>query len=137
MNLDFLTELPAGTLVLENTADLGAPPAWLHEAPALALRFPKWTDGRAYSQARLLRSRLRYAGPLIATGDVLVDMLPLLQRCGFDAVQLRADQDLQAARRVLGHFDDHRSHYQADLISKLPHFSRDGGGPERRPELRA
>jgi hypothetical protein len=61
---------------------------------AVVLHFPKWTDGRAYSQAVLLRARLRFAGEIRATGEVLADMLPLLRRCGFDAVQLRADQQL-------------------------------------------
>ena len=66
----------------------------------VALHFPKWVDGRAYSQARLLRARWRFAGQLRATGDVLVDMLPLLHRTGFDAVVLRADQREDAARRA-------------------------------------
>ena len=64
----------------------------------VALQFPKWIDGRAYSQARLLRVALRFGGEVRATGEVLVDMLPLLQRTGFDAVQLRADQSLEAGR---------------------------------------
>jgi uncharacterized protein (DUF934 family) len=74
------------------------------------LQFPKWTDGRAYSQAVLLRGRLRYAGELRASGEVLADMLPLLRRCGFDAVQMRADQSLATAQRALGFFS---THYQS------------------------
>jgi uncharacterized protein (DUF934 family) len=66
------------------------------------LQFPKWTDGRAYSQAVLLRGRVRYSGEIRASGDVVADMVPLLARCGFDAVQLRADQRLETAQRVLG-----------------------------------
>jgi uncharacterized protein (DUF934 family) len=49
------------------------------------LHFPKFSDGRAYSQARLLRSRLGYRGELRATGNVLQDQLPFLLRCGFDS----------------------------------------------------
>jgi uncharacterized protein (DUF934 family) len=75
----------------------------------VVLQFPKWTDGRAYSQAVLLRGRLAYAGTVAASGQVLTDMLPLLRRCGFDAVQLRADQQQGHARRALGYFD---AHYQ-------------------------
>jgi uncharacterized protein (DUF934 family) len=71
------------------------------------LQFPKWTDGRAYSQAVLLRGRLRFTGEIRAQGEVLADMLPLLRRCGFNAVQLRADQKLETAQRALGYFDDH------------------------------
>jgi len=101
--------LPAGTLRLDNAADVIAGADEIRRHAAVALHFPRWTDGRAYSQAVLLRGRLRYAGTVIATGEVLADMLPLLRRCGFDGVQLRADQSLQAAQRALGYFD---SHYQ-------------------------
>ena len=51
----------------------------------IALHFPKFSDGRAYSQARLLRGRLGYAGELRATGGVLQDQLPFMLRCGFDS----------------------------------------------------
>lgn len=53
----------------------------------IALHFPKFTDGRAYSQARLLRGRLGYRGELRATGAVFLDQLPFLLRCGFDAFE--------------------------------------------------
>ncbi len=115
--------LPQDVLTFENTDDVNARADEVKAARRIALRFPKWTDGRAYSQARLLRSRLRYDGELVATGEVLVDMLPLLQRSGFDAVQLRADQDRGAAERALGFFGS-QGHYQADLVSKLPLFAR-------------
>ncbi len=107
-------------LTFENTDDVTTHADEVRTALRIALRFPKWTDGRAYSQARLLRSRMRFEGELVATGEVLVDMLPLLQRSGFDAVQLRADQDRAAAERALGFFS---GHYQADLVSKLPYFA--------------
>lgn len=99
--------LPAEALALDNTADVLAEGAGLAGREAVLLNFPKWTDGRAYSQAVLLRGRLRFAGEIIATGDVLVDMLPLLQRCGFSAVRLRADQNVESARRALGFFGRH------------------------------
>ncbi len=111
------TPPPAEALVLDNDADVLALGAGIHRHARVVLRFPKWTDGRAYSQAVLLRGRLRYAGEIVATGDVLADMLPLLRRCGFDAVQLRADQRVETAQRALGYFD---THYQT-----VP--------PERRP----
>ena len=87
----------------------------------IALHFPKWTDGRAYSQARVLRARLRFAGELRATGDVLVDMLPLLSRTGFDAVQLRAGESESSARRALTLVTDH---YQGDVHQPRPQFAR-------------
>jgi uncharacterized protein (DUF934 family) len=51
----------------------------------VALNFPRFTDGRAYSQARLLRRRLGFSGELRAEGDVLRDQLLFMRRCGFDA----------------------------------------------------
>lgn len=110
--MQFLTTdqvLPADTLVLDNTADVLALEAGLPHHRTVQLHFPKWTDGRAYSQAALLRGRLRYVGDIVASGDVLADMLPLLRRCGFTAVQLRADQKVESAQRALGFFD---AHYQ-------------------------
>lgn len=94
-------------LVLNNTDDVLLLTDQIRAHKAVVLQFPKWTDGRAYSQAVLLRGRLRYSGEIRATGEVLADMLPLLQRCGFDAVQLRADQKLETAQRALGYFGNH------------------------------
>ena len=99
--------LPAAALQLANTADVLTRADEIRGYAAVALHFPKWTDGRAYSQAVLLRGRVRYPGEIIATGDVMADLLPLLRRCGFDAVQLRADQKLESAQRALGFFDNH------------------------------
>lgn len=113
-------DVPVGVL-LANTDDVRRVAADLPRLGLIALDFPKWTDGRAYSQARLLRARLRYAGELRASGQVLVDMLPLLQRTGFDAAALRADQDEQAARRALSFFP---GHYQADPLAPAPRFGR-------------
>lgn len=112
---------PADALALDNTADVLALAAEVQRAPVVVLHFPKWTDGRAYSQAVLLRGRLRYAGEIRATGDVLVDMLPLLRRCGFDAVQLRADQNPETAVRTLGFIP---AHYQGDSTGAHPLFAR-------------
>lgn len=92
----------------------------LDDVDRVELQFPKFTDGRAYSQAFLLRRRLGFQGELRATGDVLVDQLQLLQRCGFDSAVLRADQDLAIAQRQLGHFD---SFYQGDAVDALPLFA--------------
>lgn len=117
--------LPTGVM-LPNTLDLDTLAADLRGPRArlslVVLEFPKWTDGRAYSQARLLRTRYRFDGELRASGEVLVDMLPLLQRTGFDAVQLRHDQSIEAAVRALGFF---AGHYQGDVLQPLPAFARD------------
>lgn len=84
------------------------------------LHFPKFTDGRAYSQAFLLRRRLGFTGELRATGDVLIDQLVQLQRTGFDAAVLRADQDPALASVQFGRFD---GFYQGDAVHVRPHFS--------------
>ena len=104
-----------------NDADIHQLAPDLHRIALVVLDFPKWTDGRAYSQGHVLRSRLRYRGEVRATGDVLVDMLPLLHRTGIDAVQMRHDQSEEDARRVLGLVTDH---YQGDVVQTRPLFSR-------------
>ena len=65
------------------------------------LQFPAFTDGRAYSQAFLLRRRLSFAGELRATGDVLIDQLLQMQRTGFDVAVLAEGVDASAAQRQL------------------------------------
>lgn len=107
--------LPATALRLGNTDDVLARAAEIRRHAVVVLQFPKWTDGRAYSQAVLLRARLRYSGEIVASGDVVADMAPLLRRCGFDAAQLRADQSRETALRTLGQFD---RHYQATLAER-------------------
>ena len=116
------TDVPVGVL-LPNTADVEALAADLPRIALVALEFPKWVDGRAYSQAHVLRARLRYAGEVRATGDVVVDMMPLLQRSGFDAVVLREGQRQASAERALGFFP--AGHYQGDVLQPQPHFARE------------
>jgi len=108
-------------VVVPNAVDVADLRADLSRLALVVLQFPKWTDGRAYSQARLLRARLRFGGEIRAAGQVLVDMLPLLQRSGFDAVQLRDDQSLDSAQRALRFF---ASHYQGDVLEPRPLFAR-------------
>ena len=83
------------------------------------LHFPKFTDGRAYSQARLLRQRLKFAGEIRATGDVLIDQLVQMARCGFDVAVLREGVDVADAQRQ---FDRFHAFYQGDVAHPLPHF---------------
>ncbi len=112
--------MPVGVAV-PNDTDIEELVDDLPRLALVSLHFPKWTDGRAYSQARLLRSRYRYTGEVRATGDVVVDMMPLLKRTGFDAVALRADQSIETAERALGFFP---GHYQGDLQEHRPLFAR-------------
>lgn len=113
-------DLPVG-LTLNNVDDVEGLAADLPRLALIALAFPKWTDGRAYSQAHLLRARLRFRGEIRATGDVLVDMLPLLARTGFDAVVLRPGENEASARHALTLVTDH---YQGDVVQTRPQFAR-------------
>ena len=114
-------DVPVGVL-LPNTTDVEDIAADLPRIALVALEFPKWVDGRAYSQAHVLRARLRYAGEIRATGEVLVDMMPLLQRCGVDAVVLRDGERQASAERALGFFP--AGHYQGDVLQANPLFAR-------------
>lgn len=76
----------------------------------VAVRFMQATDGRGYSIARLLRRRYGWQGPLRATGDVGIDQIGYLRRCGFDQFELRDGVDVDAARIALRGFSER---YQA------------------------
>ncbi len=88
------------------------------------LDFPKFTDGRAFSQAFLLSRRLGFKGEICAHGDVLIDQLAQMQRSGFTHAVLRADQDLNVAERVLAAYPGSRvGTYQGDARSAHPRFA--------------
>ena len=101
-------------VLLENTDDVQALAGDFDKLALIAVRFPKFTDGRGYSSARLLR-RLGWKGELRAVGDVLRDQLFYMTRCGFDAFALREDQDAQSA---LTAFDDFTTPQDHDLIGR-------------------
>jgi uncharacterized protein (DUF934 family) len=83
------------------------------------LNFPKFTDGRAFSQAYLLRRRLGFQGEIRATGDVLIDQLVQMERSGFDVAVLREDQNMAFAQVQ---FERYKGFYQADAVTISPHF---------------
>ena len=105
-------------LVLSNDSDPRL--ADLSGITAVELQFPKFTDGRAFSQAFLLRRRLGFTGTIRATGDVLIDQLQQMQRSGFSQAVLRADQNLAHGQALLARFP---AFYQGDAVQPLPHFS--------------
>jgi len=70
----------------------------------IAIHFAKFTDGRGYSLARLLRERYRYTNELRATGDVLQDQLFYLKRSGFNAFAIRTDKNIDGALKSLNDF---------------------------------
>ena len=83
----------------------------------IALEFPKFTDGRCYSYARLLRDRFAYHGEIRAVGDVLRDQLFFMQRCGIDSFRLREDKDAEDALKGLSDFT---VNYQTASDEALP-----------------
>ena len=107
-------------LQLSNDADPLTDELNLDGVERIELNFPKFTDGRAFSQAYLLRRRLRFAGDIRATGDVLIDQLVQMQRSGFSSAVLREGVDPAAAQRQ---FDRYASFYQGDAVQTAPHFA--------------
>jgi phosphoadenosine phosphosulfate reductase len=123
-------ESPEGSVALANSTDPASVQAALGAATQVRLEFPKWTDGRAYSQARLLRQRLHFRGDIRATGDVVVDMAPLLARCGFSSAVLRAGESRASAEQALRLVT---VDFQPNYPPPRPGGSSDGRGLEQEP----
>lgn len=104
-------------LQLANDADPRT--ANLEGIRVVELQFPRFTDGRAFSQAFLIRRRLGFNGEIRATGDVLVDQLLQMQRSGFTQAVLRADQSVEHARTLLALYP---AFYQGDAVHPAPRF---------------
>lgn len=102
-------------------ADIAAGGA-LQGVDRVELDFPKFTDGRAFSQAVLLRRRYGFAGDIRATGDVLIDQLVQMQRSGFTSAVLAVGQNPEAAERQ---FARYQAFYQGDAQQPRPLFSRE------------
>jgi phosphoadenosine phosphosulfate reductase len=91
-------------------------PAQLAEAahrPLVALNFAKFADGRAFSYGELLRERFGFTGELRAVGDVLLDEIPLMRRCGFTAFEVTDAPTLRALRE--GYARGFSLHYQPSV----------------------
>ena len=82
----------------------------------IAVDFPSFTDGRGYSSARILREA-GYTGELRAQGDVLVDQIPLMRRCGFDSFAPEAEVDLAVLDAAL---ERYAHHYQPAADAVVP-----------------
>ena len=112
-----VADAPASTLALANDTDAQA--VAFDGIAQIVLNFPKFSDGRAFSQAYVLRRR-GFAGDIRAQGDVLIDQLLQMQRSGFSSAVLRADQDAAHGQKLLGHYS---SFYQGDAIG-APRFQQ-------------
>src|SRR5512132_2449085 len=106
-------------LALANDADVQQ--VALDGVDRIELDFPKFSDGRAFSQAYLLRRRRKFAGDIRATGDVLIDQLVQMQRTGFSSAVLKEGKDPAEAGRQ---FDRYNAFYQADTVVPRPLFAR-------------
>ena len=118
------TEIAENILQIANDADLAALAAdgALAGIERIELQFPKFTDGRAYTQAVLLRRRYQFAGDIRATGDVLIDQLVHMHRSGFTSAVLAPGVDASAAQRQ---FERYAAFYQGDVLEPRPLFARE------------
>ena len=120
--LSFKDHTPSsGTSVICIANDADPREVSLEGVKRIDLHFPKFTDGRAYSQAFLLRRRLGFQGEIRATGDVLIDQLVSMSRTGFDVAVLREGLDASAAQRQ---FDRFPAFYQGSAVDTQPFFAK-------------
>ncbi len=105
-------------IAVDGDVDLSRLTHLVSRVSLISVNFPKFTDGRGYSVGRLLRQRYGYQGELRAVGDITRDQLAYLERCGFNAFELKAGKCLDEA---LGGFDELATLYQpaADLVEPI------------------
>lgn len=115
-------------VLVPNTADIEAVYPQIEDRPLIALQFPAFADGRALSQAVVLRKRLRFQRELRAVGDIIRDLVFWLGRCGFDSIVPRKDQNLEGCRAAL---DELKVAYQAAADEHTPVWVRRRGGAAR------
>lgn len=99
----------------------------------VALVFPTFKDGRAYSQARILRERYRFRSELRATGQVLRDQFLFLLRAGFDSFEVLKEADAQAFEEAIRRYS---IFYQPAADGELPAFRRRAAAHRAEPALR-
>ena len=118
MTLDSFLEgqTNAGAVRLEAGDDARALLPHLGQLALIEVSFPTYRDGRGYSAARILREA-GYTGELRAAGDVLVDQLPHMRRCGFDSFAPEAPIDGETLKRSLERYD---LHYQGAADAAAP-----------------
>jgi uncharacterized protein (DUF934 family) len=104
------------TLLVTVAIDVDSIVADLPRYKTIEIKFDAFTDGRGYSTAKLLRDRFAFTGELRAVGDVTIDQLFYLSRCGFDTFALRDDQDLALAKASLNSFSN--SYQKSHSISE-------------------
>ncbi len=109
---------------LESAEDVEALAYDLPQIAVVAVAFPKFGDGRAYSSARLLRERIQYKGEVRAVGDVLREQAGNMVRCGFDAFEPADGSTVEVWERAAHRF---RHVYQRSSDGRPPAFVERGG----------
>jgi uncharacterized protein (DUF934 family) len=112
----FLGQSNATSVRLEPDEDARALLPHLDRLSLIEVAFPKYRDGRGYSAARILREA-GYTGELRAAGDVLVDQIAFMRRCGFDSFVANAELDVAAVDRA---FDRYGEVYQKAADGRSP-----------------
>jgi uncharacterized protein (DUF934 family) len=111
-----LDQSNATAVRLEPDDDARALIPFLDRLTLIEVAFPKYRDGRGYSSARILREA-GYTGELRAQGDVLVDQIAFMRRCGFDSFAPEASLNPEAVARALSTYDQF---YQKAADSAVP-----------------
>lgn len=124
---------PIGVRV-EPGADIEELAADIHRFSVIALAFPKFSDGRAFSTARLLRERHGYEGELRAVGEVLIDQIQMMARCGFDTFEI-TDATTQRLLRERG-AKGYSRFYQPGAGAETTADDSSGANPSARPWAR-
>ena len=112
----FLDQSNATAVRLEPDDDARALIPFLDRLTLIEVAFSKYRDGRGYSSARILREA-GYTGELRAQGDVLVDQIAFMRRCGFDSFAPEASLNPEAVARALSTYDQF---YQKAADSAVP-----------------
>lgn len=117
---DFLAGDKSSGVLLAADEEVEEIASHLKKIPVVALDFPAFSDGRAYSSASILRRHHRYKGEIRAVGDVRIDQLEQMIRCGFNAFHLADGQDTELALSKLAGFSFSYQH----TIDREPLFRR-------------
>ena len=120
-NQSELSKRPNVGIYLNGDADLESLKDVLDSFEVIAVNFPAFADGRGYSLARLLKERYHYKGAVRAIGDVLIDQLYFMKRCGFDTYLLK---DGLEAEKALQYFSTFSDPYQLAYDVQTPLFRR-------------
>lgn len=120
-NQEALSDRKDVAIYLNGDADLEQLKPYLNNFDVIAVNFPAFADGRGYSLARLLKERYDYKGEIRAIGDVLLDQLHFMKRCGIDTYLLKDGLD---AEKALNYFATFSDPYQLAYDVQTPLFRR-------------